>query len=81
MRSRDNTYLDYMRRVSFKMGFRLLEEGKEKEFLLFLKQDFLSENALLKLLKCSNEMGETVCSAYITETLSRKKRKSSSFRI
>lgn len=77
----DNTYLDYMRRVSLKMGFRLLEEGKEKEFLLFLKQDFLSENALLKLLKCSNERGETVCSAYITETLSRKKRKSSSFRI
>ncbi len=77
----DNTYLDYMRRVSLKMGFRLLEEGKEKEFLLFLKKDFLSENALLKLLKCSNERGETVCSAYITETLSRKKRKGSSFRI
>lgn len=77
----DNLYLDYIRRVSYKMGYRLLEEGKEKEFLLFLKQDFLSENSLLKLLKYSNEKGETVCSAYITEMLNRKRKKSGSFRI
>lgn len=78
---KDNAYMDYIRRVSLKIGSRLLEGRREKEFLLFLKQDFLSENALLKLLKCSNERGETVCSAYITEMLNRKKRKGNSFRI
>lgn len=77
----DNLYMDYIKRVSYKMGCRLLEKGKEKEFLLFLKQGFLSENSLLKLLKYSNEKGETVCSAYITETLGRKRKKGSSFRI
>lgn len=77
----NNVYLDYMKRVSFKMGVKLLEKGDEEDFLLFLKRDFLSEDALLKLLKRSNERGEVVCSAYITETLNRKKRKGSSFRI
>lgn len=77
----DNAYMDYIRKVSYKMGYRLLEEGKEKEFLLFLKQDFLSENSLQKLLRFCNGKGETVCAAYITEMLSKKGRKGRSFRI
>lgn len=68
----DNIYEDYIRRVSFKLGCRLLEEGGEKEFLSLLKRDFISDNSLQKLLKYSNELGETVCSAYITDFLRKK---------
>ena len=46
--------------------------NKEKEFLSLLKRDFISDNSLQKLLKYSNELGETVCSAYITDFLRKK---------
>ena len=87
LRKRDgeeNIYEDYVRRVSFKLGYRLLEQGREKEFLSLLKRDVISENSLQKLLKYSNERGETVCSAYIADILRKKKggkKASSSFRI
>ena len=71
----DSVYTDYVRRISYKMGYRLLEGGKEKEFLSFLKRDFLSEGSLMKLLKYCNGTGRTVCAAYITEWLNRKKGK------
>ena len=87
LRKRDgeeNIYEDYVRRVSFKLGCRLLEQGREKEFLSLLKRDVIGENSLQKLLKYSNERGETVCSAYIADFLRKKKggkKASSSFRI
>lgn len=79
----DNVYEDYIRKVSLKLGYCLLEEGGEKEFLSLLKRNFFSENALQKLLKYSNEQGRTVCSAYLTNALRKKRgnRKSGGFRI
>lgn len=77
----ENIYSDYMRQVAYKMGCRLLKEGKEKEFMLFVKKDFLTENALSRLLRYSNEQGMTVCSAYIMNVLNKKGRKVRSLRI
>ncbi|MCD8346762.1 MAG: hypothetical protein LUD16_02200 [Lachnospiraceae bacterium] len=63
----ESIYTEYIRRMSYKIGAGLLEDGKEKEFLNFLKMDYLSADSLVKLLKLSNQKGMTVCSAYIIE--------------
>lgn len=77
----NNPYTDYIRQVSYKLAFRLLKNGKEKEFLVFLKRGFLTQNSLSKLLKFSNKQGMTVCSAYIMEIQSKATKKNSSFRL
>lgn len=77
----ENPYIDYIRQVSYKLGYRLLENRKEKEFLTFLKQGFLSQNSLTRLLKFSNKQGMTVCSAYIMEVQNKQARKNSSLRL
>ena len=76
-----NLYIDYLRQIAYRMGCYLLENGKEKEFLLFVKKDFLSEDALSRLLSCSNTRGMTICSAYIAERLNQQRKKKNRLRI
>lgn len=68
-------YVDYMRHSALKIASGLLRQGKDREFLTFLKMGYLSEAALSKLLKLSNELKMTTCSAYLLEALKGKKRK------
>lgn len=77
----ESVYTEYIRRMSCKIGAGLLEDGKEKEFLNFLKMDYLSAESLVKLLKLSNQKGMTVCSAYIMEMQNKKEKKRAGFRL
>ena len=79
----DNPFASYVKRVSGKIAYRLLEHRKEKEFLEFASRGFLSQAALKKLIKYSNEQGLVVCSAYIAQILNKDggKKKKSSFRL
>ena len=61
----DTPYVAYMRHFAVRIASRLLEEGKEKEFLTFLERRYLSETAYGKLLKIANKNGLTTCSAYL----------------
>jgi len=80
--NQESVYYDYLKNVSGKIAINLLEERREKEFLAFLKQDFLSEQSLEKALKLSNKLGLTTCSAYIMEYQKKSgKVKNKSFRL
>ncbi|MCD8022561.1 MAG: hypothetical protein LUF30_06185 [Lachnospiraceae bacterium] len=59
----------------------LLEDGKEEEFLAFLKMGYLSAESLTKLVKVSNKCGMTVCSAYIMELQNQREKKHAGFRL
>lgn len=61
----ESPYTAYMRRSALKIAMHLVEEGQEKEFLAFLQRGYLSEAALSKLLKITNQKQLTACSAYI----------------
>ena len=54
-----------MRRSALKIATHLVEEGREIEFLAFLQRGYLSDPALSKLLKMTNQKRLTACSAYI----------------
>ncbi|MCC8046273.1 MAG: leucine-rich repeat domain-containing protein [Clostridiales bacterium] len=77
----NSPYTEFIRRMSYKIGAGFLEEGEEKEFLDFLKMDFLSADSLTKLLRLSNQKGMTVCSAYIMEMRNKKEQKKAGFRL
>lgn len=61
----ESPYTVYMRRSALKIAMHLVEEGREKEFLAFLQRGYLSESALSRLLKMTNQKQMTACSAYI----------------
>lgn len=61
----ESPYTAYMRRSALKIAMHLVEEGQEKEFLAFLQRGYLSESALSRLLKMTNQNRLTTCSAYI----------------
>ncbi|MCD8018523.1 MAG: leucine-rich repeat domain-containing protein [Clostridiales bacterium] len=79
--SEENPFVEYIRHVSYKIGASLLEAGKEEEFLIFLKEGYLSENSLAKLIKVSNQCGMTVCTAYIMEAQNKSNKKRPGFRL
>ncbi len=61
----ESPYTAYMRHSALKIATHLVEEAKEKEFLAFLQRGYLSESALSRLLKMTNQKQLTTCSAYI----------------
>lgn len=61
----DTPYTSYMKHSALKVASSLVESRKEEEFLAFLEERYLSEAALAKLLKMTNEAGLTTFSAYI----------------
>lgn len=61
----ESVYTAYMRRSALKIATHLVEEGREIEFLAFLQRGYLSDPALSKLLKMTNQKRLTACSAYI----------------
>lgn len=61
----ESPYTAYMRYSALKIAMHLVEEGQEKEFLAFLQRGYLSESALSRLLKITNQKQLTACSAYI----------------
>lgn len=61
----DTPYVSYMKHSALRIASRLLEEKKEKEFLVFLERGYLSESSYGKLLKIANKNGLTTCSAYL----------------
>lgn len=63
----ESPYTAYMRHSALKIAMHLVEEGKEKEFLVFLQRGYLSETALSRLLKMTNQKQLTTCSAYILQ--------------
>ncbi len=63
----ENPCSDYTRRMSYKIAEGMLEEHREEEFLHFLKMDYLSAESIEKLVKLSNRLGMTVCTAYLLE--------------
>lgn len=73
----ESPYVEYMRHSALKVASGLIRQGKEKEFLAFLKMGYLSEAALTRLLRLSNEQGMTICSAYLLEFSKGRKRNSS----
>lgn len=77
----ESVYYEYLRHSAQRVGQRLITEHDENGFRIFLKQGFLSEAALSKLLKLSNKEGLTECSAYIMEQIRKNGRKQKGFRI
>lgn len=75
----ESPYTAYMRHSALKIAMHLVEESQEKEFLAFLQRGYLSESALSRLLKMTNQKQLTTCSAYILKYQnargSRKKKK------
>ena len=61
----DSAYVTYMRHSAMKIASNLVETGKEEAFLAFLQEGYLSDAALEKLLKITNQKNMTICSAYI----------------
>lgn len=75
----NSPYTAYLRHGASRIAVHLVEEGREKEFLAFLQRGYLSDNALSRLLKLTNQKMMTTCSAYILkyqETRARRKKKS-----
>jgi len=58
-------YEEYFRRVSYRLAAHLLAQKNEQAFLKFLRKNYLTADELKKLLKLSDKMEQTTCSAYI----------------
>lgn len=74
----DSPYTAYLRHSAMRIASHLVEQRREAEFLAFLRRGYLSEQALSRLLKMTNQNQMTTCSAYILKHQeaqgSRKKR-------
>lgn len=68
---------DYLRRVAAKLAETLIQNRAETRLIELLKYRFLTDNALRKLLKLTNEAEMATASAYIMQALSNKKKSSS----
>ncbi len=68
---------DYLKRIAPKLAETLIQNRAETRLVELLKYQFLTDNALRKLLKLTNEAEMNTASAYIMQAMSKQKSKKS----
>ena len=71
---------DYVRRIASKLAESLVKKKNEARLVVLIQHQLLSDNALRKLLKLTNEAGMNTAAAYIMQAMS-KKTKSKSLKL